>query len=66
FAAANPTPGKCNVSGHQQVCCTGLLNVSCLIQILGSPCGGRAFCCETGDSVGGLVNVNLLNCNQLG
>ncbi|KAJ4251841.1 hypothetical protein NW762_011138 [Fusarium torreyae] len=52
-------------ANNQQVCCTGGLN--CLVQVLGSSCkGGNAYCCDTGISAGGLVNVALLNCLNIG
>ncbi|PFH57710.1 hypothetical protein XA68_14673 [Ophiocordyceps unilateralis] len=58
------TASRCNAVGQRQVCCGGLLG--CLVQVLGSTCSTRAYCCETGASTGGLVNVNALNCLSLG
>ncbi|KAF4589123.1 hydrophobin 3 precursor [Ophiocordyceps camponoti-floridani] len=55
---------KCNVSSQQQVCCNGLLG--CVVQILGSSCANRAYCCDSnGPSTGGLININGLNCVNL-
>ncbi|KAG0358114.1 hypothetical protein BGX24_006072 [Mortierella sp. AD032] len=66
IAAANPTPRKtCDATVHKQACCDGLLNVACLIQLVTSTCTNTAYCCETGDSVGGLINVNAANCFKL-
>ncbi|KAG0014475.1 hypothetical protein BGZ82_001744 [Podila clonocystis] len=61
FAAANPIPG-CSASGQKQVCCSGLL--ACLIQVAGSNCNNKAYCCTTSAPVGSLVNVALLNCDN--
>ncbi|KAJ6442347.1 NADH-ubiquinone oxidoreductase [Purpureocillium lavendulum] len=39
-----PPPSNCNNNG-KQVCCSGLL--TCLVQVLGSPCNNGAYCCQT-------------------
>ncbi|PHH76750.1 hypothetical protein CDD80_1236 [Ophiocordyceps camponoti-rufipedis] len=54
---------KCNLNTQQKVCCNGLLG--CVVQLLGSSCADRAYCCETGAATGGLVNINGLNCVNL-
>ncbi|KAM0544648.1 hypothetical protein ACHAPJ_011709 [Fusarium lateritium] len=62
---AGDTNNEICSANNQQVCCTGGLN--CLVQVLGSSCkGGNAYCCETGASTGGLVNIALLNCLNVG
>ncbi|KAF4984816.1 hypothetical protein FDECE_17014 [Fusarium decemcellulare] len=50
---------------QQQVCCNGGILGGCFVTILGSNCDGGSYCCETGSSAGGLVNINALNCLNL-
>ncbi|EQK99941.1 hypothetical protein G6O67_005173 [Ophiocordyceps sinensis] len=54
--------GDCAATSGKQVCCTGL---TCLVQILGNNCKNEAYCCHTGQSVGGLVNIVALNCVKI-
>ncbi|KAM4058638.1 hypothetical protein HRG_006408 [Hirsutella rhossiliensis] len=54
----------CSAKGHQQVCCNGGL-LGCTVQALGSHCNNNAYCCETGKSLGGLINISALNCLKL-
>lgn len=54
----------CSAKGHQQVCCSGGI-LNCAVQALGSKCKNEAYCCETGKSLGGLINISTLNCAKL-
>ncbi|RDA88796.1 hypothetical protein CP532_5503 [Ophiocordyceps camponoti-leonardi (nom. inval.)] len=65
------TAGNCNAHTEKPVCCNagsssgllaGLLGGACTVQVLGSPCQGKTYCCQNGASSGGLINVNALNC----
>ncbi|UNI24973.1 hypothetical protein JDV02_010686 [Purpureocillium takamizusanense] len=58
-AAASPTEvtareirarDNCNQSGKNVVCCNGPL--SCLLNLLGGPCGGDSYCCDNGATSG--------------
>ncbi|KAG7409308.1 hypothetical protein DER46DRAFT_664742 [Fusarium sp. MPI-SDFR-AT-0072] len=59
--------GTCNSNNHQQVCCNGggLLGLACTVGILSTGCNQGTYCCETGSSVGGLINIDALNCVKL-
>ncbi|KAH7150681.1 hypothetical protein DER46DRAFT_664643 [Fusarium sp. MPI-SDFR-AT-0072] len=59
--------GTCNSDNHQQVCCNGggLLGLACTVGILSTGCDQGTYCCETQSSVGGLININALNCVKL-
>ncbi|RDA94963.1 hypothetical protein CP533_0126 [Ophiocordyceps camponoti-saundersi (nom. inval.)] len=65
--------GSCNAPNQKPVCCNnqaggtsgilaGILSGACSVQVLGSNCQAKAYCCENGASNGGLINVNALNC----
>ncbi|EQK99175.1 hypothetical protein OCS_05111 [Ophiocordyceps sinensis CO18] len=54
----------CSAKSHKQVCCNGGL-LGCTVQALGSKCSTSAYCCESGKAVGGLININALNCLKL-
>ncbi|KAI1474348.1 hypothetical protein K445DRAFT_27821 [Daldinia sp. EC12] len=64
--ARTTTPDKgCTNEQPNQVCCSGLLG--CVLSgILGSSCGGQAYCCnnnvKNGDGNIIPINVNALNC----
>ncbi|RCI17063.1 hypothetical protein L249_1792 [Ophiocordyceps polyrhachis-furcata BCC 54312] len=62
-SAPNEKPVCCNTSGSSGLL-TSLLN-PCAVQVLGSNCQAKAYCCKTDASTGGLVNVNALNCVSL-
>ncbi|KAI1375987.1 hypothetical protein F4677DRAFT_445702 [Hypoxylon crocopeplum] len=57
---------SCN-NNQQFVCCNGVLNLSCLVQILGLPstCNGQSYCCTTTQGNGALIDIDALNCVQL-
>ncbi|PHH88028.1 hypothetical protein CDD83_8077 [Cordyceps sp. RAO-2017] len=56
---------SCNaVTGGSQVCCNSLL-LNCVVQVISHTCTTEAYCCETGASTGGLININALNCVKL-
>ncbi|KAG7405175.1 hypothetical protein Forpe1208_v014548 [Fusarium oxysporum f. sp. rapae] len=59
--------GTCNSDNHQQVCCNGggLLGLACTVGILSTGCDQGTYCCETQSSIGGLININALNCVKL-
>ncbi|KAH7219758.1 hypothetical protein ACKRZS_003871 [Fusarium odoratissimum] len=59
--------GTCNSDNHQQVCCNGggLLGLACTVGILSTGCNQGTYCCDTGTAVGGLININALNCVKL-
>ncbi|WKT54153.1 hypothetical protein QSH57_004737 [Fusarium oxysporum f. sp. vasinfectum] len=59
--------GTCNSDNHQQVCCNGggLLGLACTVGLLSTGCNQGTYCCETQSSVGGLININALNCVKL-
>ncbi|EXA29307.1 hypothetical protein FOVG_19188 [Fusarium oxysporum f. sp. pisi HDV247] len=59
--------GTCNSNNGQQVCCNGggLLGLACTVGLLSTGCNQGTYCCETQSSVGGLININALNCVKL-
>ncbi|EXK49889.1 hypothetical protein FOMG_02368 [Fusarium oxysporum f. sp. melonis 26406] len=59
--------GTCNSDNHQQVCCNGggLLGLACTVGILSTGCNQGTYCCDTGTAIGGLININALNCVKL-
>ncbi|KAM4061184.1 hypothetical protein HRG_009935 [Hirsutella rhossiliensis] len=58
------TASECSAHGGVQACCNGLA-LNCLVQVLGSNCNNNAYCCDSGEAVGGLVNVQALNCAKI-
>ncbi|KAI1411201.1 hypothetical protein F5Y13DRAFT_64130 [Hypoxylon sp. FL1857] len=64
----NPTP-TCANEQPNQVCCSGILGLNCVLSIIGQECGGTAYCCnnQAVSPSGGLIvaNLNLLNCVSL-
>ncbi|KAI0480618.1 hypothetical protein GGR56DRAFT_626857 [Xylariaceae sp. FL0804] len=68
--AAQPTgtssSGTCSNS-QKQVCCSGdnLLDLSCLVQVIGETCTGGSYCCSTSAGTGSLVNIQALDCVNL-
>jgi len=53
---------ECSANSGKQACCNG---ASCLIQVIGDNCSNEAYCCNTDESFGGLINLNLENCAKL-
>ncbi|KAM3486675.1 hypothetical protein MY8738_000169 [Beauveria namnaoensis] len=78
-AVATPTPnppsgGTCNVNGNNNgkvVCCNSAIPIIgqllCNVLAIGSTCnvGQKSYCCKN-TANGGLVNVDLLNCVNIG
>ncbi|KHN94781.1 uncharacterized protein MAM_07377 [Metarhizium album ARSEF 1941] len=57
------TDEACNNKPVIACCPAGLLGgILCNVLAIGNTCSGQSYCCDNGSSVGGLVNVNALNC----
>ncbi|GES65236.1 hypothetical protein OIDMADRAFT_182936 [Aspergillus terreus] len=63
-ALAVPSGGSCN-SNQEQICCSSLIGLDCLINLLGTNCGGGTYCCDSGSSGLSLINIDALNCVSL-
>ncbi|KAI5919136.1 hypothetical protein F4810DRAFT_688508 [Camillea tinctor] len=60
-----PAPASSCSNTQAQVCCSGLLELNCLVQLIGNQCSGQAYCCDTSAAAGSLINIQALNCISL-